>query len=107
MQYQDVLICEANESDRKFFSNSLADCFISQCKGIEELGGFLEDSDYDAIFLGRSSVIQLLGEGAIVLDMLSDRIISDGLFMFLVSEDLIIQVKKISLLEKRFQPTFS
>jgi hypothetical protein len=96
MRYKDVLICEENVFDRRVFSKTLADCYVSYCSGFDELNELLNGNAYDAIFLGRSAIIQILDQSA-VLEKLVEVEIPEGLFMFMVSEELKIQVKKISL----------
>lgn len=97
MRYPHVLVCEANESDREVFSETLANCYVEHCGRLEELSDLLNDSEYDAIFLGRSSIIEFLDGEISVINKLADYE-TDCLFMFRVSDDLSIQVKRVSIL---------
>lgn len=97
MKYPHVLVCESNKSDWEIFSKTLSECYVDHCDHLGEVDDLMQKSDYDAIFLGRSSIIEFLDGEMSVLNRLSD-FNSQSLFMFRVSDDLTIQVKRMSIL---------
>ena len=98
MRYPHVLICESNESDREVFSETLSDCYVDHCAHLTEIDALIKDGDYDAIFFGRSSIVEFLDGENSAFEKLPDDLASDGLFMFRIGDDHRIQVKKMSVL---------
>ena len=97
MRYPHVLVCESNESDRSVFLKTLSECYVDHCEHVGELDDLLQNGEYDAIFFGRSSIIEFLDGETSFLERLSE-FDSESLFTFRVSEDLTIQVKRMSIL---------
>jgi hypothetical protein len=98
MSFHHVLICDANQSEREIFSLTLSDCYINHCGDLEELNELLGKADVDAIFFGRSAIIELLESGSETLSRLSEHETPKGLYMFRVSGDQKIQVKTVKVL---------